>query len=131
MDAVCVSRAAGRTAGDSTGTIRSSADRWFESLANVLARDADVAEACDPDRSPPAHDGFATCVRSDIYSDGRWAGIRDRDDQSLHLSHGVSVFLLWLCGGDVVCVARADKRDQCCLHQVSASERDNLDWATR
>jgi multiple sugar transport system permease protein len=33
---------------------------------------------------------------------------------------GVSVFRFWLCGGDVVCAAGADERDQRDLHQVSA-----------
>src|ERR1051326_90975 len=84
-------RAARGLAGDSGGTVRSGADRWFESLANVLARDVAVAQTVDPHRAAAAHDGFAPRVRSDFYSDGRWARFRDGDDQSLHLPHRVSL----------------------------------------
>ncbi len=77
MDAVCLSRAAGRTASNSSGTLRSGPDRWIESLANVSTRNVAFAEAVDPDRSAFAHDGSAARVRSDFYSDRRWARFRD------------------------------------------------------
>src|SRR6185369_11044560 len=91
MDAVCFSRAAGRIAGDPTGTLRSGIDRRIESMANVSTRDAAVIEAGDSDRSASTHDGSAARLRSDFYSDGRWTRLCDRDDKSLHLSHRVSL----------------------------------------
>src|SRR6185295_4369782 len=92
MDAVHVSDSAGRLAGDSPGTLRSGFDRWLEPLADVSARDLAFAETGNSDRAAVADDGPAARVRSDIYPDRRWARVRDRDCQSLHLSHGVSLF---------------------------------------
>ena len=68
MDAVCLSRVAGRTAGDSAGTLRSGADRRLKPVANIPVCDFAIAQAGNPDRTAVAHDGFATRVRSDIHS---------------------------------------------------------------
>src|ERR1041384_8761701 len=106
MDAVCISRAAGRATGDSAGALRSGADRRLESLASVPARDVAVVETVDTDCAATADDGSATRFRSDLYSDRGRPRLRHGNDQPLHLSHGVSLLRFRICGGDVVRATR-------------------------
>jgi multiple sugar transport system permease protein len=91
--------------------------RWQTFLHVTFAS----AETGNSDRAAVADDGPPTRVRSDIYPDRRWARVCDRDCQSLHLSHSVSLFQFRLRRRDVVCAAGDYQRDQRGIHPAIAN----------
>jgi hypothetical protein len=56
-------------------------------------------------RAAATHHGFTARIRSHFYFDGRWAGIRYRDIESLYLSHGLSLFEFRIRRRYVVCLS--------------------------
>src|SRR5512144_1220394 len=131
MDAFHVSDSAGRLTGDSSGTLRSRFDRRLEAMANVSACDFAAVETGNFDRPAVADNGSAARVRSDIHPDRRWARFRDRNCESIYLSHRVSLFQLWVCGRDVVRAVGDHECDQCGIYPAFADKgslRINFFW---